>query len=147
MKNKIFSIASLFLVMFAISASAATTQWSQAEAQQWQTKQPWLVGANYIPANAVNTLEMWQADTFSPALIEQELALAQSTGMNTMRVFLHDLLWEADPAGFAERIDIFLAIAEKHKIKVLLVLFDSCWNANPHLGPQPPPIPGVHNSG
>ncbi len=29
----------------------------------------------------------------------------------------------------------------------MLVLFDSCWEPNPHLGPQHPPIPGVHNSG
>jgi hypothetical protein len=27
------------------------------------------------------------------------------------------------------------------------VLFDSSWETNPHLGPQHPPIPGVHNSG
>jgi hypothetical protein len=27
------------------------------------------------------------------------------------------------------------------------VLFDSCWDPLPHLGPQHPPIPGVHNSG
>jgi hypothetical protein len=29
----------------------------------------------------------------------------------------------------------------------LLVLFDSCWDPLPQLGPQHPPIPGVHNSG
>jgi hypothetical protein len=27
------------------------------------------------------------------------------------------------------------------------VLFDSCWDPDPRLGPQHPPIPGVHNSG
>ena len=27
------------------------------------------------------------------------------------------------------------------------MLFDSCWEPNPHLGAQHPPIPGVHNSG
>ena len=27
------------------------------------------------------------------------------------------------------------------------MLFDSCWDPNPKLGPQHPPIPGVHNSG
>jgi hypothetical protein len=68
-------------------------------------------------------------------------------GMNTMRVFLHDQLWQQDAAGFRQRIDQFLAIAAKHGIKPLLVLFDSCWDPNPKLGPQRPPIPGVHNSG
>lgn len=67
--------------------------------------------------------------------------------MNTARVFLHDLLWRQDAEGFAERIDQFLSIAAKHGIKPLLVLFDSCWNGKPALGPQPAPTPGVHNSG
>ena len=26
------------------------------------------------------------------------------------------------------------------------VLFDSCWDPHPKLGPQLPPVPGVHNS-
>ena len=38
-------------------------------------------------------------------------------------------------------------IAARHKIKPLIVFFDSCWDPNPKLGPQHPPIPGVHNSG
>jgi hypothetical protein len=90
---------------------------------------------------------MWQADTFEPKQIDQELGWAQSIGMNTMRVFLHDLLWEQDPAGFKRRMDIFLTIAAKHHIRPIFVLFDSCWDPNPKLGPQRPPIPGVHNSG
>ena len=46
-------------------------------------------------------------------------------GMNTMRVFLHDLLWQQDAAGFQERIDRFLTIASRHRIRPLFVLFDS----------------------
>jgi len=67
--------------------------------------------------------------------------------MNTMRVFLHNLLWDQDPKGFQQRIDNFLAIAARHHIRPVFVLFDSCWEPNPKLGPQHPPIPGVHNSG
>ena len=52
-----------------------------------------------------------------------------------------------DPQGFTKRIDQFLAIAQKHHIRPMLVLFDSCWDPMPKLGPQHPPIPGVHNSG
>ncbi len=90
---------------------------------------------------------MWQADTFDPATIDQELGWAENIGMNTMRVFLHNLLWEQDPKGFQQRIDAFLAIAARHHIKPVFVLFDSCWDPFPKLGPQHPPIPGVHNSG
>ena len=109
--------------------------------------QPWLVGANYTPANAINQLEMWQADTFDPARIDRELGWAEDIGMNTMRVFLHDLVWQQDAAGYKSRIDQFLAIADKHHIRPMLVLFDSVWDPLPKLGKQHEPTPGVHNSG
>ena len=60
------------------------------------------MGSNYIPATAINELEMWQEDTFDPKRIDLELGWAQSLGMNTMRVFLHDLLWEQDAARLQE---------------------------------------------
>ena len=90
---------------------------------------------------------MWQADTFDPEEIDRELGWAEGLGMNTMRVFLHDLPWEQDPAGFQQRIGQFLQIAAKHHIRPLFVLFDSCWDPDPKPGPQHPPVPGVHNSG
>jgi hypothetical protein len=122
-------------------------RWSEQKAAQWYAAQPWLVGSNYIPATAINELEMWQADTFDPATIDKELGWAEGLGMTTMRVFLHDLAWEQDAQGYRARIDQFLAIAAKHHIKPLFVLFDSCWDPNPKLGPQRAPTPGVHNSG
>jgi hypothetical protein len=122
-------------------------RWSEADANAWYARQPWLVGANFVPSTAINELEMWQADTFDAPTIDRELGWAEGIGMNTMRVFLHNLLWEQDPAGFKKRMDTFLAIAAKHHIKPVFVLFDSCWDPNPKLGPQHPPIPGVHNSG
>lgn len=140
-------VAFLLLLAFAPSSHARVSRWSAARANHWYSGQPWLVGSNYIPATAINQLEMWQADTFNPQRIDLELGWAESLGMNTMRVFLHDLLWQQDPEGFKKRIDTFLQIASKHKIKPLFVLFDSCWDPNPHLGKQPEPRPGVHNSG
>ena len=125
----------------------ARPRWSEMQAAGWYDQQPWRVGSNYVPATAINQLEMWQADTFDPATIDKELGWAQALGMNTMRVFLHNLLWEQDAKGFVKRIDTFLAIAAKHGIKPVFVFFDSCWDPEPHLGPQHPPIPGVHNSG
>lgn len=129
------------------SQTTTADRWSEAQADEWYKKQPWLVGANYAPANAINELEMWQAETFDPATIDKELGWAADLGMNTMRVFLHDLLWQQDAEGFKKRLDQFLGIAEKHKIRPMLVLFDSVWDPNPQLGPQRAPRPGVHNSG
>ena len=123
-------------------------RWTPAEADAWYAKQEWLVGANYTTSNAINQLEMFQADTFDPEAIDRELGWAhEQFGMNTMRVYLHDLLWQQDPQGFIKRVDTFLSIAEKHGIRPMLVLFDSCWDPDPKLGPQHRPIPGVHNSG
>src|SRR5437773_8499720 len=126
---------------------AQTSRWPEQKANDWYARQPWLIGSNYIPKSAINQLEMWQEATFTPAQIETELTWPESLGMNTMRVFLHDLLWQQDAAGFQQRIDSFLTIASRHHIRPMFVLFDSCWDPLPHLGPQHPPIPGVHNSG
>jgi hypothetical protein len=142
---RLFSLIIFTLLVFSVAVSAQP--WPEAKAREWYQHQPWLVGANYIPATAVNELEMWQADSFDPARIDQELAWAEGIGMNTMRVFLHDLLWQQDPAGFKKRIDTFLQIAAKHKIATMFVLFDSCWDPLPQLGRQRAPKPGVHNSG
>jgi hypothetical protein len=134
-------------ILVAQTSKDANGRWSVQQANDWYAKQPWLVGANFVPSDAINELEMFQAATFNPALIDKELGMAEDIGMNTMRVFLQDQLWQQDSAGFAKRLDTFLGIAAKHHVRPLLVLFDSCWETNPHLGPQHPPIPGVHNSG
>src|SRR4051812_25559262 len=98
-------------------AHAPAGRWSAAQAQDWYAHQPWLTGANYIPADAINQLEMWQVETFDPAEIDREFGWAERFRMNTMRVFLHDLSWKQDPAGFKQRIDRFLAIAARHGIR------------------------------
>ncbi len=147
LKRVLISTLGLGCMLAGSLSASAQTRWSEAQANAWYAKQPWLVGANYVPSDAINQLEMFQAETFNPALNDKELGMAERIGMNTMRVFLQDQLWTSDPEGFKKRLDAFLAIAAKHHIKPLLVLFDSCWETDPKLGPQHPPIPGVHNSG
>jgi len=137
----------LALIILASATLAQSTKWTEKEAADWYAKQPWLVGSNYIPTYAVNQLEMWQAASFNPVRIDMELTWAEQLGMNTMRVFLHHMLWQQDPGGFKRRIDRFLDIAKKHKIRPMFVLFDSCWDPFPQLGIQRAPRPGIHNSG
>jgi len=122
-------------------------RWSADRANEWHRLQPWLVGCNFIPSTAINQLEMWQAETYDPATIDRELSWAQSLGFNTLRVYLHDLVWSADETGFAKRIGDFLGIADRRRMKVILVLFDDCHRPDPVLGPQPLPVSCVHNSG
>ena len=122
-------------------------QWSIEKANEWYSKQPWLVGCNFIPSTAINQLEMWQEGAFDVGTIKRELGWAADLGFNTVRVYLHDLLWETNADDFKSRMDRYLEVADSRGIRTLFVLFDDCWNDNPALGRQPAPIPGVHNSG
>jgi hypothetical protein len=122
-------------------------QWSAERANAWYAGRPWMAGANFLPASAINELEMWQTDTFNPDEIDREMALAQGLGFNVMRTFLHDLAWTQDPAGFFNRVDRYLDIASRHGISTMFVLFDSVWDPQPKVGRQHAPVPGRHNSG
>lgn len=122
-------------------------RWSKDKANSWYDQQPWLVGCNFIPSTAINQLEMWQKQSFDVESIGRELAWAADLGFNSLRVYLHDLLWLEHPAGFKQRIRRFLDLAAPLKISTIFVLFDDCWNPDPHLGQQPHPKPGLHNSG
>jgi formylglycine-generating enzyme required for sulfatase activity len=122
-------------------------RWNVERAQTWHRRQPWLVGCNFLPSTAINQLEMWQADTYDPATIDRELGWAEGLGFNTVRVYLHDLVWRDDGEGFAARIGDFLGIAGRHGMKALLTLFDDCHRPDPASGTQPLPVAGVHNSG
>jgi len=126
--------------------AAAEPRWSAEQANAWYKKTGWLVGCNFAPSTAINQIEMWQAETFDPATIDRELGLAEGLGFNSVRVFLHDLIWLHDK-GYGDRIEQFLKIADKHHIGVMFVLFDSVWDPHPHLGKQRAPTPHLHNSG
>lgn len=150
MKSPIIRIclwSTVLLASGALHAVPRAAKWSSEQATAWQAKQPWFVGCNFIPSTAINQLEMWQADTFEAAVIDRELGWAKGIGMNSARVYLHDLAYQQDPEGFLKRVDAFLEIADKHGIKTLLVFFDDCWLPEPKIGKQPEPVPSVHNSG
>ena len=118
------------------AAAAEPGRWSADRANRWYQAQGWLVGANYVTSNAINQLEMFQPATYDPQRIDRELGAARCHGFNTMRVFLHDQLWAQDRQGFQSRLAQFVGIAANHGIKPLFVLFDSCWDPFPRLGPS-----------
>jgi len=130
----------------ALTLADAPGRWTRERANAWYARQPFLAGANFIPSTAGNQIEMWRAETFDPATLDRELGFAQALGFNSMRVFLHDLLWKHDPDGLLERMERYLAIADKQGIKTLFVFFDSCWDPWPKWGPQGEPRPHTHNS-
>lgn len=121
--------------------------WSSERSRHWFADHPWPVGCNFIPSNAINQLEMWQKETFSPELIAKELGLAADLGFTVIRVYLHDIPWRMDREGFIARISRFLDLAQQAGLSVIFVIFDDCWNDTSHPGRQPAPRPGIHNSG
>ncbi len=149
----------LFLVILTAYASGAVAQsgysttqavegrWSQERINEWYAELPWLVGCNYYPATAINQIDMWQKSTWDPKQIKKELDWAQDLGMNTLRVFLHDMVWADDEKGFYRRMDQFLDICAERGIRPWFVFFDDCHYPNPKLGVQPKPVREFHNSG
>jgi hypothetical protein len=128
------------------SVNNTAGQWSAEKANRWYEEKGWLLGCNYAPSSAVNQLEMWEEFTFDPITIDRELGWAANLGFNSIRVFLHDLLWKHDAKGLIQRMEVFLNIADSHGIGVMFVLFDSVWNPFPAPGKREYKI-GVHNSG
>ncbi|TAE36800.1 MAG: 1,4-beta-xylanase [Sphingobacteriales bacterium] len=158
MKNRIKYALTLVLMLHFISVLAqnetTTTTiiapekiWSVQKANNWYKNYAWINGADFLPSTAINQLEMWQKETFDTATIDKELGWAQNIGMNTMRVYLHSIAWQQDAKGFKNRMETYLGIAERHKIKTIFVFFDDCWNKQGYAGKQPEPKPGIHNSG
>ena len=124
-------------------------KWTVQKAKAWYDKQPWMVGCNFLPSTAINQVEMLQPDTYDPKTIKRELGWARGLGFNTLRVYLHDILWKEEiRKGFLTSFDEFLDICASLDIHCIIVLFDDChWDHAVTLGKQQPRITGVHNSG
>ena len=123
--------------------------WSPQQANDWYARVSPIVGCNYLPRTAVNSTEMWQAQSFDPETIDEELGWAAAAGYNSLRIFVQYLVWLHDPDGLLQRMDRLLSIAAGHGITATFILFDDCAFAGrePYLGVQDDPKPGVHNSG
>jgi hypothetical protein len=125
-------------------------QWTEEKAWKWYNELEPIFGCNYLPRTAINSVEMWCKETFDPKTIDHELGWAAAAGYNSVRVFLQYVVWADDPQAFAERIETFLRIADKHGITTMPVFFDDVCFAmklEAILGPQDEPVPGIHNSG
>ena len=103
------------------------------------------VGANYTPAYCVNQVQMWHE--VRPDVIDAELAAAKRYfGITTLRVFLHNLVYDAEADKLLERMDKFLSICKKYDIRPGFVFFDDCHRKDGIvLTPQKPPVDGYHN--
>ncbi|CAK9039006.1 unnamed protein product, partial [Durusdinium trenchii] len=124
--------------------TSATARWSAEHARAWAPE--WRLGANYLPSNCGNVLELFAAKSVDRSLLtaERELRVARAAGFSSLRVFLHEELFYQDGTAFLGRISRFLALFQRHGMSAMLVLFDACWRPDmPDAGEH---LPGVHNS-
>ena len=144
-----FSAVGMWMCGLLLSVGAETIpgRWTAEKANAWYQQKGWLIGCNFSPSTAINQLEMWQAESFDAKTIDRELGWAEGLGFNSIRVFLHDIVWKQDSAAMLARMEEFLKLADKHKIGVMFVIFDSCWDPYPKPGKQRDPRPHLHNSG
>ncbi|MBQ2725793.1 MAG: 1,4-beta-xylanase [Clostridia bacterium] len=125
-----------------------TERWTAERAREWYDSVQWQAGMNFLPSTAVNSTEMWQKSTFDEETVRRELAWAEECGYNSVRVFLPYIVWEKEGDGFLGTFETFLKIADEHHISTLPILFDDCAfdaGKDPEYGPQPDPVPGLHN--
>lgn len=123
------ALTAMVMVVLATEAFAERNEpWSKEQAWTWYNAQPWIRGANYIPSDAVNYVDMWQEYGFERHLetADRELALAEETGFNTVRLFLVYEVWLYEREGFLKRFDRFLDVCDRHGIRAIVVLFSDC---------------------
>jgi hypothetical protein len=74
--TRAISLALTLCLSPCFSQSANPARWTEEAASAHHARQPWLVGPNYIPSDAINQFRMFQAATFNPAINDRELGLA-----------------------------------------------------------------------
>ncbi len=112
------------LLLSLTSASVHGSDWKQDDFR-------WMHGANYVPSYSATDVEMWL--NYDAALIDRELAYAKKMGLNCVRIFLQSLVYDHDTKAFLNNFENFLSSADKHGLKVMPILFDSCFGVAPSL--------------
>ena len=113
----------LFISLIFIQCQQTTSlvpekRWSK-RARHWQQYYGWMVGSNFNPSTSINQFFLAR-NTYDPETIDRELGWSAELGMNTHRVYLHNLLWDQDSIGFIKRIENYLEMSDSKGIKTLL---------------------------
>ena len=91
----------------------------------------WMHGANYTPSYAATDVQTWLKYDHEP--VDRELGYAERIGLNCVRVFLQSLVWEHDRDLFLKNFEDFVSTADAHGLKVMPIIFDSCFGVSPSL--------------
>lgn len=102
-------------------------RWTPEQAWEWWNAHPWLVGCNYVPSQSP-VLSLWKEDTLEEILpsVRAELALAQSIGFNTVRMWFPFNNWYHEREACLDRIDRILDIFAEYGISIMPVVGNDC---------------------
>ena len=99
-------------------------------AKDWrQDDFTWIRGLDYTPSYAPNDVMTWR--DFDAAVVERELGYAEKMGINSVRTWLQYIVFEHYPERFAANFETFLSLCDKHGIRAMPILFDSCFGQEP----------------
>ena len=104
------------------------------------------VGAEYTPWRAVNQF-WWHRYSDYRADVQRDVRVMRNVmGFTTVRVFLHDMLWDANSTQLLYNMDDFLGILHASGMQAGFVFFDDCWqHSNATIDGTCQPLDGVHN--
>ena len=94
-----------------------------------------IVGTNFTNSSAVSQLQMWSEFDKWKVQIDQEMGYAQSIGLNSLRVYIHNIPYDNDKEAFLGHIEEFLVLSDQHGIKPTFVFFDDCWYTDQEVFP------------
>lgn len=143
----VLQIALAWVLCSDVYAQGVSGRWSEERVNAWYAEKGWPVGCNYVTSTAINSIEMWQGETFDPKTIDREMKWAESLGFNTIRIFLNALVYEDDPAGFKKRFERVLRILDKHGMRALVTFFTNGGKPDGKLGKQMDFVKGLHSPG
>jgi len=94
----------------------------------------WIHGTNYVPSYSSTDVVMWL--NYDHDTIDRELGYGEKLGFNCVRVFLQSLVYHHNPEQFIKNLEDFVACADAHGMKVMPILFDSCFGVSPSMESQ-----------
>jgi hypothetical protein len=104
------------------------------------------VGAEYTPWRAGNQFWWYRYSEYRADIQRDVHAMTTVMGFTTIRVFLHDMLWDANSTALLDHMDDFLRILDASGMQAGFVFFDDCWqHTNASVDDHCQPLDGVHN--
>eukprot|EP01084_Bolivina_argentea_P234273 394403_1 len=103
-------------------------------------------GAEYTPSTASNSLWWYYYSNYTEEIDRELNFIENKLSFNSLRMFLHNMVFDAGSDQYIKYIDDFLNRTLSHNIKAGFVFFDDCWNMNgANISAPCQPTPGVHN--